>query len=49
MDENAGCSQKILDEAKGGIHRLLLTSRPYGVTCESEAADLEVFHRGVSE
>ena len=49
IDESTGCSQNILDEAKGGRHRLLLTSRPYGVQYENKAADLVVLHKGVSE
>ena len=39
----------ILDEAKRGRHRLLLTSRPYAVQSEREAADLEVTNKGISE
>ena len=49
LDESAGCSVRIIEEAKRGRHRLLLTSRPYGIRSEREAADLRVFLKGVSE
>ena len=49
LDECTGCSARILYEAKGGRHRLLLTSRPYGVSTERSTADLEVIHKGMSE
>ena len=49
LDESSGCSYAILEEAKCGRHRLLLTSRPYGVHSEEQAADLVVFHKGMSE
>ena len=49
LDESAGCSVKILDEAKRGSHLLLVTSRPYGVESERKTADLQVFHKGVGE
>ena len=48
LDESAGCSTRILDEAKCGRHLRLVTSRPYGIESERKAADLEVLHRGVS-
>lgn len=47
LDESAGCSKRILEEAKRGRHLRLVTSRPYGVQFERKAADLEVLHRGV--
>ena len=49
LDESAGCSKAILEEARRGTHLLLLTSRPYGVQSEQQASDLVVFHKGVSE
>ena len=48
LDESAGSSQKILEEAKRGRHLLLLTSRPYDVQEERAAANLQVAHNGVS-
>lgn len=54
LDEAVGINNAIVEEAKGGNHRLLITSRPYGLQPErspterSKAPDLEVMHKGVS-
>ncbi|MEO1219038.1 MAG: ankyrin repeat domain-containing protein, partial [Bacteroidota bacterium] len=47
LDERHGVSEVILREAKGGDHRLLLTSRPYDIALERELADIEVDHMGL--
>ena len=49
MDEMHGTSKVIVEEAKRGVHKLLMTSRPYGATAERDFVDLEVFHKGVSD
>ena len=49
LDEQEGMSQEILKQAKGGIHKLLLTSRPYGIGSDRDKADLEVEHMGLND
>ena len=48
LDERAGCSRHILQEAMGGPHKLLLTSRPYGIQSKHRDVDLVVEHKGLS-
>ena len=48
LDERSGCSRLILQEAMGGPHKLLLTSRPYGIQSERRDVDLVVDHKGLS-
>ena len=48
LDESASCSSYILQEAIHGKHKLLLTSRPYGVRSEDRQVDLVVEHKGLS-
>ena len=48
LDERFGCSRHILQDAKGGQHLLLLTSRPYGVQSERRVVDLVVEHKGLN-
>ncbi|MEO1301445.1 MAG: hypothetical protein AAFU83_04395, partial [Bacteroidota bacterium] len=49
LDEQVGVSEKILKEAKGGKHKLLFTSRPYGVDTERSLVDIEIDHMGLDE
>ena len=49
LDESAGCSERILDEAKNGCHLLLLTSRSHAAHSASESPDLKVFLKGKRE
>ncbi|MEN0016591.1 MAG: sister chromatid cohesion protein PDS5, partial [Bacteroidota bacterium] len=46
IDEQYGVSQAILKEAKSGNHKLLITSRPYGVETERSLVDIEIKHVG---
>ena len=48
LDESSSSSRYILQEAKYGKHKLLLTSRPYGVRSEWQIANLVVEHKGLS-
>ena len=48
LDESASCSRYIMREAIHGKHKLLLTSRPYGVRTEDRLVDLVVEHKGLS-
>lgn len=51
LDEQHGASQSILAEARAGAHKLLATSRPYGIH-ETERArwgDIEVDHVGLDQ
>ncbi|MEO1300887.1 MAG: NACHT domain-containing protein, partial [Bacteroidota bacterium] len=47
LDEQLGTSAAILNEAKHGQHKLLLTSRPYGIEAERSLVDIEVDHMGL--
>ncbi|MEO1219283.1 MAG: NACHT domain-containing protein [Bacteroidota bacterium] len=47
LDEQLGTSETILREAKSGQHKLLLTSRPYGIEAERRLVDIEVDHAGL--
>ena len=49
LDEQGGMSQKILEQAKSGNHKRLLTSRPYGIGSDRGKADLEVEHMGLND
>ncbi|MEO1219506.1 MAG: NACHT domain-containing protein [Bacteroidota bacterium] len=46
LDEQFGVSQNLLQEAKAGKHKLLLTSRPYGIETERSIVDIEVDNLG---
>ncbi|MEO1301241.1 MAG: HEAT repeat domain-containing protein, partial [Bacteroidota bacterium] len=46
LDEQYGVSQEILKEARSGNHKLLITSRPYGVETERILVDIEIEHVG---
>ena len=48
LDESASCGRYILDEAKAGMLKLMMTSRPYGVGSECRLVDLVVWHKGLS-
>ena len=48
LDESLSCSRYILDEATYGCHKLLQTSRPYGVKTKPDTVDLVVEHKGLS-
>ncbi|MEN0016244.1 MAG: NACHT domain-containing protein [Bacteroidota bacterium] len=47
LDEHLGTSQVILDQAKHGQHKLLLTSRPYDMQDALRLVDIEVEHMGL--
>ncbi|MEO1300733.1 MAG: NACHT domain-containing protein [Bacteroidota bacterium] len=47
LDEHLGTSQVILDQAKHGQHKLLLTSRPYDMQDVLRLVDIEVEHMGL--
>ncbi|MEO1300709.1 MAG: sister chromatid cohesion protein PDS5 [Bacteroidota bacterium] len=49
LDEQHGTSEAILRQAKTGNHKLLLTSRPYGIETERSLVDIEVDHMGLDE
>ena len=51
LDEQHGMSQAILEEAKEGNHKLLATSRPYGLpeTTRASWGDIEVDNIGLDE
>ncbi|MCG8340990.1 MAG: ankyrin repeat domain-containing protein, partial [Cytophagales bacterium] len=46
LDERYGASEKLLEQAKAGSHKLLLLSRPYGIEQERSLADIEIEHAG---
>ena len=48
LDEHLGTSQAILDEAKLGQHKLLLTSRPQDMQDVRGLVDIEVTHTGLN-
>ena len=49
LDERYGASEKLLEQAKAGSHKLLLLSRPYGIEQERTLADIEIEHSGLSD
>lgn len=56
LDESTEFSKPIIEEAKRGSHRLLLTSRPYGVHFERDCKEdghegnyLQVLHKGMNQ
>ena len=49
LDERYGASEKLLGQALGGSHKLLLLSRPYGIDHERTLVDLEIEHMGLSD
>ncbi|MCG8339654.1 MAG: HEAT repeat domain-containing protein, partial [Cytophagales bacterium] len=49
LDERYGASDKLLGQALGGSHKLLLLSRPYGIEQERSLVDLEIEHVGLSD
>ncbi|MEO1218951.1 MAG: sister chromatid cohesion protein PDS5 [Bacteroidota bacterium] len=46
LDEQFGVSKNILQAAKAGKHKLLLTSRPYSIETERSVVDIEVDNIG---
>ena len=46
LDERRGASEKILEQAQAGSHKLLMLSRPYGIDTERRIADIEIEHAG---
>ncbi|MCG8340606.1 MAG: hypothetical protein MI674_05055, partial [Cytophagales bacterium] len=49
LDERYGASDKLLGQALGGSHKLLLLSRPYGIEQERSLVDLEIEHVGLND
>ena len=50
LDERAGASDEILSQARGGSHKLLMLSRPYGIETEREIKDIiEIEHTGFND
>ncbi|MEN0016368.1 MAG: ankyrin repeat domain-containing protein [Bacteroidota bacterium] len=53
LDERYGVRQDVLEEAQNGSHKLLLTSRPYGiddVMCKlADIANIQVEHMGLND
>ena len=48
LDERAGASQEILKQAQAGSHKLLMLSRPHGISIERRIATIEIDHTGFS-
>lgn len=47
LDELCGASEKLLQQAMAGVHKLLLLSRPYGIEQLRTLVDLEIEHIGL--